>query len=301
MKIVRSIPQLRRALDEARAKKKTIGLVPTMGYFHQGHISLMRKARSENDIVVVSIYVNPTQFGPNEDLGRYPRDLKRDAQQARAAGVDLLFCPSDTAMYPAGFGTYVINESIADILCGAARPTHFKGVLTVVCKLFHITSPDRAYFGQKDYQQACIIKQAVRDLNIRTTVSVCPIVREEGGLALSSRNAYLSHAERVRAGALSRALLGARTRVRNGERDAGRLKAMMKKMLAPEVDSIEYIEIRETVSLAPLKTVSGKVFIGIAAIIGTTRLIDNTIVSVPRIKQKTIKNVPRRVYKKRRI
>jgi pantoate--beta-alanine ligase len=288
VKIVRSIPQLRRALDAARATKKTIGFVPTMGYFHQGHISLMRKARAENDIVVVSIYVNPIQFGRNEDLERYPRDLKSDCHQARGAGVDFVFCPSDQKMYPAGFGTFVNNESIAGILCGAARPDHFKGVLTVVCKLFNIISPDWAYFGQKDYQQACIIKQAVRDLNIRTTISVCPIVREEDGLAMSSRNAYLSQVERVRAGALSRALFSARKSVRNGERDARRLRAMMKTMLAPEVDSIEYIEIRAAESLKPLKALSGKVFIGLAARIGSTRLIDNVIVSAKERTKNTI-------------
>jgi len=278
MKIIRSIHALQKALDSQRRRNKQIGFVPTMGYFHDGHLSLMRKARKENDCVVVSIYVNPTQFGPKEDLKKYPRNRNRDVRLARAEKVDFLFCPSTKEMYPQGFGTYVTNEPIADILCGATRPGHFKGVATIVCKLFNIVGANVAYFGQKDYQQLCIIKQLIKDLNIRTRIKMCPIVREADGLAMSSRNTYLNADQRERAVVLSHALCVARTLIKSGERRPHVVINKMKRMLLFKVDRLDYIAVLNATDLSKVRSISGKMYIGIAAYIGKTRLIDNIVV-----------------------
>jgi len=278
MKILRSITALMKVLEKERCMKKKIGFVPTMGYFHEGHLSLMRKARTENDIVVVSIYVNPTQFGPKEDLRSYPRDVKHDTQKARLEKVDYLFCPSDEVMYPDGYGTFIINETISDILCGASRPGHFRGVATIVCKLLNIVGADTAYFGQKDYQQLCVIKRLVSDLNIRTKIKMCPIIREKDGLAMSSRNNYLNTKDRTRAVVLSQALSAARLLVRKGERDPHTIIKKMKQIVKTSVDTIDYIALLDAGNLKQIDEIKGKVYIGVAAYIGATRLIDNLLI-----------------------
>lgn len=260
-----------------RRQGRTIGLVPTMGYLHEGHMSLMRIARREADIVVASIFVNPLQFGPNEDFGRYPRDLARDSELCRNNGVDVIFCPSDRDMYSAD-GSVVVDENVlSKPLCGASRPGHFRGVLTVVAKLYNLALPDVAVFGQKDAQQAILIKRMIRDLNFPVRMIIAPIIRESDGLALSSRNAYLSSDERRQALSLSSALRLARKLYRAGERDCAILKKAMSGLIAGEKSaSIDYIEIVDVTSLMPLvKINSEKVLIALAVRIGKTRLIDN--------------------------
>ncbi len=224
---VTDIAPLRNAVTDARRRGQTIGLVPTMGALHEGHLSLIEAARAETGYVVVSIFVNPTQFGPKEDLSRYPRPLQHDLELCERAGVDLVFHPEPVVMYPAGFRTFVEVTVLQDGLCGASRPGHFRGVATVVLKLFNLVQPDRAYFGQKDAQQARIIRQMAEDLNVPVEVRVCPIVREADGLALSSRNRYLEADERRQAVTLYRALTEARQRIEAGERDAARVRQMM--------------------------------------------------------------------------
>ncbi|MBU1863618.1 MAG: pantoate--beta-alanine ligase [Candidatus Omnitrophica bacterium] len=277
--VIKTIAQLRKIVAIQRKKGKRIGFVPTMGCFHKGHLSLMRYARKENDVVIVSIFVNPTQFGPEEDYRQYPRNLKKDCQDARGEKVDYIFCPSLDDMYPSPFLSSIKIGKLSELLCGVSRPGHFQGVATVVCKLFNSVLPDYAYFGQKDYQQFLIIQQMVRDLNIPVQLKVCPIVREDDGLAMSSRNVYLNQQERVRALSLYQSLSVARTCIKAGEKDPQAIISQMKKKIEEQVDKIDYIAILGAENFDYVETIQGKLFVGVAAYVGKTRLIDNIIVS----------------------
>lgn len=277
MQIIRNISMLRKRLAPLRGRKQRIGLVPTMGFLHEGHLSLVRKARRDCGIVVVSIFVNPTQFGPKEDLKKYPRNLKRDGALLKKEKVDFIFHPSVDEMYPEGSETTVSPGPMADCLCGAKRPGHFKGVLTVVAKFFNIVLPDTAYFGGKDYQQAVLIKRMVRDLNFDVKIKVCPLVRDSDGLALSSRNIYLSEAERKKALSIHDSLKWAKVEIKKGLRDVKKLTEGVKKILKPNVTKIDYVEIRDAESLATVKKINKKVVIAVAAYVGKTRLIDNKV------------------------
>jgi len=263
-----------------RKKRKSIGLVPTMGDFHEGHLSLIRRAKKENDIVVASIFVNPAQFGPNEDYKKYPRDIKGDAQKAMKAGCDILFCPDAGSMYPKGFNTYVEVCDASDIMCGKSRPGHFRGVATICTKLFSITTPDTAYFGQKDYQQAFIIKKMVRDLNIDINVKVLPIVRDRSGIALSSRNRYLTDLEIEDAKLLYKALKKARDLIMHGEDSVSKVRLAMKSILNKPNVCIDYIDIVCPDTLSKKRVVNSRVLVALAVKIGTTRLIDNIVVKL---------------------
>jgi pantoate--beta-alanine ligase len=276
--------QLVKTIAEVRALRRgtpgTWGFVPTMGYLHAGHISLVQRARAENDHVAVSIFVNPTQFGPQEDLSRYPRDLKRDLELLEAEGVDLVFAPEAPEMYPAGFQTYVEVTEVTRPLEGASRPGHFRGVATVVVKLFNIVQPDRAYFGQKDAQQAVVVQRMTRDLDLPLEIVVCPIAREVDGLALSSRNVYLNPQERVAATVLSRALRAAGERYAAGERGGDALRAAMSAALAAEpLARPEYVSAADPETLAELEHAEHGVLLSMAVRIGTTRLIDNALLA----------------------
>jgi pantoate--beta-alanine ligase len=273
-----AIPALREWLRGHRMARRRIGFVPTMGYLHQGHLSLVDGARRRADVVVMSIFVNPLQFGPSEDFTRYPRDLDRDRALASARGVDALFVPSVEAMYPPGAEVRVVPGPTADRWEGAARPGHFTGVLTVVAKLLHLVEPDVACFGRKDVQQAVLIGQMVRDLDWPLEIVVGPTVREPDGLALSSRNAYLTPEERRQAVALSRALRAAHEAWRRGETNAGALESAMRQQLAmfPGVQ-VEYIAIAEPRALAPVTTVDAGTVVALAGRLGRTRLIDNIV------------------------
>ncbi len=261
-----------------RAGAGSLGLVPTMGYLHAGHLALVERARGENDRVVVSIFVNPTQFGPQEDFNRYPRDLERDLALLREARVDAVFAPSVAEMYPPGFATYVEVGDVTERLEGAARPGHFRGVATVVTKLFNIVQPDRAYFGQKDAQQLVVIRKMVADLAIPVEVVAVPTVREPDGLALSSRNVYLSPEERRAAVALSQSLFAARDRFQAGERDAEALRETVRALVAREpLVRLEYVSVADPETLEELSTVGDRALVSLAARVGATRLIDNVL------------------------
>lgn len=278
MEVLTTVQEVRGYVKACRSQGKSIGLVPTMGFFHEGHLSLMRAARRECDVVVVSLFVNPTQFGPHEDYDRYPRDLERDRVMAQEVGVDLLFVPTVEEMYPPGYATYVEVERLTDIMCGRSRPGHFRGVATVVTKLFNIVQPDRAYFGQKDAQQALVIKRMVRDLNMPVDIRVMPIVREEDGLAMSSRNVYLSPEERQSALVLIKSLRRAEEMVRDGERSADRIKEAIRETIGSEQRArIDYVEVVDAEELKPLETIQGKALAAVAVFIGNARLIDNVI------------------------
>lgn len=278
MRILRTIAEVRAAVAAARRAGATIGLVPTMGAFHEGHLSLIRAARDGAGLVVVSLFVNPTQFGANEDLGAYPRDEARDAGLAEAAGADILFAPAVSEIYPAGFATGIHVSAITDVLCGARRgPHHFDGVATVVAKLFGIVSPDVAYFGQKDAQQVLVVRRLVRDLDIPVRIEACPIVREPDGLAMSSRNVYLSPADRVRATALNRALDAAEQTVRRGQRDAGEVIGAARAVLADAGIDPEYVELRDPDDLGEVAQLDGPALLALAARVGAARLIDNRL------------------------
>jgi len=269
-------------LTELRAARKTLhdplGLVPTMGFLHDGHLSLVRRAMDECKSVAVSIFVNPTQFGPTEDLSKYPRDLQRDLQLLETAGVHLVWTPTPEVMYPSGYQTWVEVEGLALPLEGAVRPGHFRGVTTVVAKLFNAIGADRAYFGQKDAQQAAVIRRMAADLDFPTDVVVCPTVREDDGLALSSRNTYLDPAERQAATVLHRALSAARTAYENGERSAEALRRLVTDTVAAEpLARLQYVSCADYDNLQELQTVSGKALLSMAAFLGKTRLIDNFI------------------------
>lgn len=281
MRIVRTIDELRRSLAPARRAGRTIGLVPTMGAFHAGHLSLMRRAVESCDVVVVSLFVNPTQFGPSEDLATYPRDEARDAELAADVGVDYLFAPSVDEMYPDGFATTVHVAGVTEMLEGAHRPGHFDGVATVVTKLLGIVWPDVAIFGQKDAQQALVIRRLVRDLNLPTRIEVVPTVREPDGLAMSSRNAYLTEQERPRALSLRRALDAAEALVAAGERDAAAIERAARAAFAEHGVEPEYVALVATETLTPVDSIEGEVLLAVAARVGNARLIDNTILSTP--------------------
>jgi pantoate--beta-alanine ligase len=282
--VVRTVADLSRALAGPRSAGRTIGLVPTMGAFHEGHLSLIRRARRECDVVVVSLFVNPTQFSPGEDLARYPRDEARDRALAEDEGVDLLFAPAVEEVYPPGSTTTVEVPRVSEVLCGAPRhrgPDHFRGVATVVTKLFNMAQPDVAYFGQKDFQQALVIKQLVQDLHIPVRIEVCPTVRDADGLALSSRNAYLDSAERERALSLKRALDAAAGAIAAGASRDGALQAGRATLEAGAVVP-EYIQILRADDLgAPIWEPGEPVVIAVAARVGSARLIDNVVTKIP--------------------
>ena len=273
MKVVRTIEEVRREL----AGREGVGFVPTMGYLHEGHLSLIRRAREECETVVVSIFVNPKQFGEGEDLDAYPRDLDRDLGLAHMA--DLVFVPEADEIYPPGFSTTVEVGDLTEVLCGGARPGHFAGVTTVVTKLFNIVRPDVAYFGQKDAQQAIVIRRLVRDLAMPVRIEVCPTVREEDGLAMSSRNAYLGPEERERALALSRSLRAAEAAVAAGRIEADDVLAAAREQLQQAGLEPEYLELRSAQDLRPVERVNGSTLLAVAAQVGRARLIDNTILT----------------------
>jgi pantoate--beta-alanine ligase len=276
MRTLTGIPETQHACIEARRNGRRIGLVPTMGALHDGHLSLVRSARSQCDFVVVSIFVNPLQFGPNEDLARYPRPFDRDRQLLESEKVDLLFAPDAPSVYPEGATTFVDVEGPTAVLEGAKRPGHFRGVTTVVSKLFHIVQPDFAFFGQKDAQQAAIITKMARDLDFPLQVVVCPIVREKDGLAMSSRNAYLSPEQRKQATVLYRALSRMQTLADSGERNSSALIDAGCQVIAEEpAVSLDYLAVVDTETLQPIDDVSHGALIPIAAYVGSTRLIDN--------------------------
>lgn len=278
MKIVKTISEVRNEVKIWKKQGLSIGLVPTMGYLHEGHKSLIERAHKENDIVVVSDFVNPVQFGPNEDLATYPRDLERDAKLCEEAGAALLFNPEPEEMYFKDFCTYVNMEVLSEELCGKTRPTHFRGVCTVVSKLFNIVTPDRAYFGQKDAQQLAIIKRMVRDLNFDIEIVGCPIIREEDGLAKSSRNTYLSTEERKAALVLSKAVKLGMDLANNGEKDADKIVNEMKKLIETEpLAKIDYVKAVDANSIEVVSEMKPPVLVAMAVYIGKTRLIDNFI------------------------
>ena len=274
MRIITDIKELKKEL--LSYKEKSLALVATMGYLHEGHLSLIRAAKKENDKIIVSIFVNPMQFGVNEDLDKYPRDLKRDSKLCEEEGVDILFCPSVSDMYPQGFCSYVDMNSLTDNLCGASRPGHFRGVCTVLIKLFNITGANRAYFGQKDAQQCAVVKRMVKDLNLDIEIKICPIVREEDNLAKSSRNVYLDTRQRNSALCLSRALSLAKKMIDEGEKEVKKIKAVMMKELEKEREArLDYLSIVDPKSMQDLDEIKDEVLVALAVFIGKTRLIDN--------------------------
>ena len=279
METIHTIEWMKQIAHEARAHERILGLVPTMGALHEGHFSLIRAAQRECAPVAVSLFVNPKQFGPAEDLSKYPRTLELDKVALEALGVDYLFAPSPQDMYPAGFRTSVVVEGLSDRLEGRSRLGHFSGVTTVVLKLFEIVQPRFAYFGRKDAQQARLIRQMSADLNLDTSVVVCPIVREADGLALSSRNVYLKGEDRRAAAALSRSLAEVRDEIAKGERDTGRLLAALRRVIAlePRV-ALDYAEIVDNESLEPIAYLRGTCYVLLAAKVGDTRLIDNALI-----------------------
>ena len=276
MRIVEKINDVRNQVKEWKKQGLTVGFVPTMGYLHEGHESLIKRAYEENDKVVVSIFVNPMQFGPKEDLASYPRDLKRDSEVCEKAGTDLIFHPENEEMYFNDFSTFVDMNGLTKGLCGKSRPIHFRGVCTVVTKLFNIVAPDRAYFGEKDAQQLAVIKRMVRDLNIDIEIIGCPIIREEDGLAKSSRNTYLSKEERQAALILSQSLNLAKDAINSGERNSSVVIDIISNSIKKEpLAKIDYIEVVDSLSMKPVKTIEKSVLVAIAVYIGKTRLIDN--------------------------
>jgi pantoate--beta-alanine ligase len=283
VKIMRAVAEVRSAVGAARSRGDIVGLVPTMGALHEGHLSLIRRARLDNDLVVVSLFVNPTQFAAHEDLGAYPRDEQRDAALAESAGADILFAPPVGEIYPTGFSTTIHVSGITEVLCGAHRgPGHFDGVATVVAKLLNIVTPHAAYFGQKDAQQILVIRRLVRDLDIPVRIVACPIVREPDGLALSSRNVYLDAVARRRATALNRALDAAEMTVARGETSAGAVLDAARSVLDAAGVEPEYLELRSAEDLHELDRVSGPALLAIAAQVGKARLIDNRVLEAAR-------------------
>ena len=278
MRVVKTIEEVREQVKAWKREGLRVGLVPTMGFLHEGHKSLIVKAVEENDRVVVSDFVNPTQFGPKEDLASYPRDIERDAKLCEEAGADLIFHPEPEEMYAPDYCTFVDMDGLTKGLCGKTRPTHFRGVCSVVAKLFSIVAPDNAYFGQKDAQQLAVIRRMVRDLNFDIRIVACPIIREEDGLAKSSRNTYLNAEERVAALVLSRALNKGKALVENGELSAAKVKDVIMEELCKEpLARVDYVEVVDADSIEPVKELKGNILVAIAVYIGKTRLIDNII------------------------
>jgi pantoate--beta-alanine ligase len=278
VKICATIPEARAACRDARASRKRLGVVPTMGALHEGHLSLVRAAKAQCDAVAVSIFVNPTQFGPTEDLSKYPRQFDHDCRLLEKEGIEILFAPSVEEIYPDGAVTWVWVEGLSEKLDGHSRPGHFRGVTTIVAKLFHILEPDAAFFGQKDAAQLAVIRRMVQDLNFPVEIVACPIVREPDGLAMSSRNAYLNREERGRALALQRSLLQAQQEFQAGERIAAKLIFAAKEVFAREPQvALDYFEIVDPDTLDPVERISRKTLVAVAAHVGSTRLIDNTV------------------------
>ncbi len=281
MRIISKATEMREAMREDRSRGRRIGFIPTMGFLHEGHLSLVRESVRQTDVTVVSIFVNPTQFGPKEDFNEYPRETDRDTQILKDEKVDYLFVPDKEEMYPEGFKTYVEVHSLQDKLCGLSRPGHFRGVCTVVLKLFHVVSPDVAFFGQKDAQQAIILKRMVQDLDLEVKIEVMPLVREKDGLALSSRNINLNSEERKAALVLSRSLEEAQRDVRKGERDTEQIIKRMKDMITAEpLAKIDYVEIVDRTNLDPVRKIEKEALAALAVFVGKVRLIDNTILQV---------------------
>ncbi|MDY2922050.1 MAG: pantoate--beta-alanine ligase [Eubacterium sp.] len=281
MKIVSTVEQVREEVKKWRQQGLTVGLVPTMGYLHEGHKSLIDKAVAQNDKVVVSVFVNPIQFGPTEDLATYPRDLERDAALCEDAGAALIFHPEKEDMYFDDFCTYIDMDGLTKGLCGKTRPTHFRGVCTVVGKLFNIVHPDRAYFGQKDAQQLAVVRRMVRDLNFDLEIVGCPIIREEDGLAKSSRNTYLSEEERQAAVILHKGLVKGEEMVRAGEKDVKKVLNAITEIIESEpLARIDYVEAVDFDNIETIDTIEGSVLVAVAVYIGKTRLIDNFIVGL---------------------
>ncbi len=276
MEIISDLHRMQKICSDLRREGRRIAMVPTMGYLHQGHRSLLEEGRRQGDLLVLSIFVNPTQFGRNEDLATYPQDLAGDAEVARQTGVDLLFTPEATTIYPFGYATYVNVEGLTEVLCGASRPGHFRGVTTVVCKLFNIVQPHLAIFGCKDFQQLAVIRRMTLDLNLPVEIIGMPIVREPDGLAMSSRNVYLSAGERQQALALSRALAAGRQAVLAGEREAGTLLASLRALIEAEPEArIDYLKICHQHTLLEQGRIDGDSVLLMAVLVGRTRLIDN--------------------------
>ena len=282
MKIVKTVAEVREAVASWRKEGLTVGLVPTMGFLHQGHQSLIKKSVEDNDRTVVSVVVNPTQFGPNEDLESYPRDLQHDAALCEETGADLIFHPEPAEMYPDGFVSFVDMNGLTNHLCGLSRPVHFRGVCTVVSKLFHIVTPDRAYFGQKDAQQLAVIKRMVKDLNMPLTIVGCPIVREADGLAMSSRNTYMNEEERKAALVLSQAVRLGEQLVLDGERDAAVVTGAMRALIESEpMARIDYVELVDGLTMESIPVIKGEILCAIAVWINEkVRLIDNFMTEV---------------------
>jgi pantoate--beta-alanine ligase len=278
MQIVHKITEVREIVSAWRKEGLTVGLVPTMGYLHEGHQSLIRKSVEQNDRTVVSVFVNPIQFGPNEDLASYPRDINRDMQKVEEVGGDLIFNPEPAEMYPGHFTSFIDTTETTELLCGAVRPIHFRGVCTVVGKLFNIVCPDRAYFGQKDAQQLATIKRFARDLNFPIEIVPCPIVREDDGLAMSSRNTYLSPEERKAALILSKSLKMGKKAIEDGEKNSQKIIDIITANLKTEpLARIDYVEVVDFENIQRVDTIQGETLVAIAVYIGKTRLIDNFI------------------------
>jgi pantoate--beta-alanine ligase len=277
MEIISDLKRIQRLCSDLRREGRRIAFVPTMGYLHEGHLSLLREGRERGDVLVLSIFVNPTQFGPNEDLAAYPRDLQRDLDMARSVGVDLVWTPPPQQVYPEGYATYVNVEGLTEVLCGASRPDHFRGVTTVVCKLFNVVQPNVALFGQKDFQQLAVIRRMTIDLNLPVEVVGMPIVREADGLAMSSRNVYLSAEQRQQALVLSRAIARAQEMARGGVADCGEILAALHSMIAGEPDArVDYLQICHQSTLREVARVDGDSVLLMAVFVGKTRLIDNS-------------------------
>ena len=280
MHLIKSISVMHRFVKTQKRKNKTIGFTATMGCLHEGHLSLMRKAKKDCDLSIISIFVNPAQFSPNEDFKKYPRNINRDLALAKSVGADAVFYPSAKEMYPENYPTYVNTEKVGEVLCGKYRPGHFRGVTTIVLKLFNIIQPDIAYFGQKDIQQAVVIKKMVKDLNISVRIKVMPIIREFDGLAMSSRNNYLNQRENTDALILNRSLSKAKKMISDGEKDIKKISSTIKRLInAKKTAKIDYIACVDPDNLKPVSRINDKTLIALAVWFGRTRLIDNVVVN----------------------
>ena len=284
MKIIEEVDKMKTYARIMKKGNKLLGFVPTMGYLHQGHLNLIRTARKQCDALIISIFVNPIQFGRGEDFEKYPRDIKKDEELCKEAGVDALFCPKGEDMFPKGFSTYMNVEVLTENLCGKTRPGHFRGVTTVVTKLFEIVRPDIAYFGQKDAQQAIVITKMVEDMNMDVLIKTMPTVREDNGLAMSSRNSYLKKSEKKEASVLAKSLNLAESMINSGETDSRKIIKKMRSLIEEAASvKIDYVSIVDTKSLKNVDKIKGEVMIALAAFIGKTRLIDNIIINTDNI------------------